>query len=72
MDVAVEYWSLITNIRCVCRGELSKSKQHAADLDKQLADAKATIEKCLKDYDTLLAKTQKVVTYTVSGYRIVT
>jgi hypothetical protein len=54
-------WSVITNIRCVCRGELSKSKQHAADLDKQLADAKATIEKCLKDYDTLLAKTQKVV-----------
>ena len=45
---------------CVCRGDLAKSKQHAADLDKQLTDAKATIEKCLRDYDALLAKTQKV------------
>eukprot|EP01036_Dinobryon_divergens_P027374 gene27374-36141_t len=42
------------------RGDLAKSKQHAADLEKQLADAKATIEKCLRDYDALLAKTQKV------------
>jgi chromosome segregation ATPase len=42
------------------RAELAASKNDSADLDRQLSDAKATMEKYLRDYDALLAKTAKV------------
>ena len=45
------------------RNDLHKAKQHSTELEKQLSDAKTTIEKSLRDYDTLLAKTQKVSLY---------
>jgi len=40
--------------------DLNKSRSHGSEVEKQLNDAKATIEKCLRDYDALLTRTQKV------------
>lgn len=40
--------------------EIEKSKQGNKELENQLSDARATMEKYLKDYDTLYVRTQKV------------
>lgn len=40
--------------------ELFQQKTEIADRDRQLSDAKATMDKYLRDYDALFARTQKV------------
>lgn len=47
-------------ISIIRSSDLSKARGHSSEVEKQLNDAKATIEKCLRDYDALLARTQKV------------
>ena len=43
--------------------ELFQQKTEIADRDRQLSDAKATMDKYLRDYDALFARTQKVRTF---------
>ena len=42
--------------------ELFQQKTEITDRDRQLSDAKATMDKYLRDYDALFARTQKVAT----------
>ena len=42
--------------------ELFQQKTEITDRDRQLSDAKATMDKYLRDYDALFARTQKVGT----------
>lgn len=41
-------------------GELSTAQVSSQTVDKQLAEARATMEKYLRDYDTLFNRTQKL------------
>lgn len=41
--------------------DINKGKGNIAELEKQLHDTKATMEKNLRDYDLLLKKSQKVI-----------
>lgn len=40
--------------------DISKAKESTKDVERQLADARATMEKYLRDYDALFARTTKV------------
>ena len=42
------------------RGDIDKGKEKVKDLDRQLADARATMDKYLRDYDALYVRTQKL------------
>ena len=41
--------------------DLFQQKSETSDRDRQLGDAKATMDKYLRDYDALFTRTQKVI-----------
>ena len=47
-------------VEVALNADIIAGRSKATDLDRQLSDARATVEKYLRDYDTLLARTQKV------------
>ena len=42
------------------QGDVSQGKSDINDRDRQLTDAKSTMDKYLRDYDALFTRTQKV------------
>lgn len=53
-----EYWLCFPSAQM--RAELTTSQQSAQTVEKQLGEARATMEKYLRDYDTLFNRTQKL------------